>query len=371
MAWRTYAADEPRFLTPRNWLLFEGQRTNDIRNPRGEGGATPTFWQLFTFPSGITASFVGSGTEDGMAYVDMRIVGTPGSTSNSAGWSPEATNGIAAAAGQTRTSSVFCRLAGGSLANLGVSWGFQDRDAANAGLAQWLTTITPTSAPLATQRHSRTATTGANTAFAWPVMRFSFTAGLAVDCTLRHSWPQMELGAFASTPILPPLGSPGAATRSRDSLVIPTTGLLPAFEGSIIFEALVSAAAPAGADQMIFQLDGGFDTDRVRVRNLAGGTSLVAGTVIAGASTDATSAGAIVPGVPFKGILTMSRAGRLAVLLSGGTVQSINGLPASLPWLRAANNVAGSAPLNGELGRIETRSLIVPDGEMQSVLNAV
>ncbi|MGK7870627.1 hypothetical protein [Falsiroseomonas sp. E2-1-a20] len=138
----------PRFSGASRRLLLEGQRTNAVRNPRGDDSPTPTNWQVFNFPSGVVASFVGTGVEDGIPFVDLQITGTPAGGSTSAGWSPESVAAIAASPGQTWTSSLFCRLGGGSLTNLGLSWGFQDRDQIDGGMTQWITPISPTAARL-------------------------------------------------------------------------------------------------------------------------------------------------------------------------------------------------------------------------------
>ncbi len=65
---------------------FEGQFTNRIRNPRGEGGtvgvigsggAVPTNWAQVGFPSGLASEFVGTGARYGKPYTRHRVFGTP------------------------------------------------------------------------------------------------------------------------------------------------------------------------------------------------------------------------------------------------------------------------------------------------------
>ncbi|WP_439547868.1 phage head spike fiber domain-containing protein [Falsiroseomonas sp.] len=368
MAIRTYVADEPRFVAPRNWLLFEGQRTNSFRNPRCEGavvgtpGSLPTFWS-FASALGLTTGVVGTGNEDGLPYIDLRFFGTPTSSGTL-----QVNHDVAPTAsdGQIWTYSLYSRLVAGSLSNVGAA-----AMVATAGTGNVVTNYTLQASSLRENRTTCTVTAAGGAANIVGRLRFPVTINLPVDATVRIGAIQLEQGPSASTPILPPVGSPAVSTRGRDSLVQPSSGLLPGLEGSIIFQAMIAADAPAGADQMIFQLDNNADTDRIRVRNLAGGSTIVAGTVIGGASVDAPSVGTIVPGTPFRGIMTLTKAGRLAIMLSGGTVQSLNGLPASLPWLRMGNNLAGTAGLFGEIGRIETRGAVIADGDMQSVLNAL
>ncbi len=63
----------------------------------------------------------------------------------------------------------------------------------------------------------------AATATISPFLRMSWGTGAVVDMTLRLGLPQVEKGPCASSPILPPAGVPGFATRAADRTRI--TGL--------------------------------------------------------------------------------------------------------------------------------------------------
>ena len=47
------------------------------------------------------------------------------------------------------------------------------------------------------------------------------TSGAAVDITFDLYWPQLEQGEFATSPILPPVGTVAASTRAADLLNVP------------------------------------------------------------------------------------------------------------------------------------------------------
>jgi hypothetical protein len=214
----------PSTLAPLG-LLIEEQRTNSIRNNTMQGaaagtpGTLPTNWSLsagggFT---GMTSAVVGTGTESGITYIDLRFSGTP-SASGTYRIYYEATNNIAALTGQTWSNSQYIKIAAGSLTGIG---GFTDvyQEFTSAGgyiTEAGVTTANPTTAGLATQRAStsRTLNGGATTAFVRTGLQVSLSSGVAIDITLRIGLPQLELGAFA-TSVIPTTTT--AVTRSADA----------------------------------------------------------------------------------------------------------------------------------------------------------
>src|SRR5690349_16415352 len=105
-------------------LLSEESRTNTIRNNSGQGaavgtpGVPPTNWQVIS--QTITSSIVGWGTENGIDYVDIRLVGNTASLDHINIYF-ESTGQIAATQGQTWACSSFIKLVSGSMSGLSLT----------------------------------------------------------------------------------------------------------------------------------------------------------------------------------------------------------------------------------------------------------
>jgi hypothetical protein len=261
---QTAAAGEARFdydpaTLAAQGLLIEEQRTNSIRNNTMQGavagtpGTNPTNWSVAASGSGITREIVGTGTEDGITYIDIKFSGT-GSGGATPQITPETTTDIVAAAGQAWTASYYLRIVDGSTTGVsGFSQVWVERDAAGAGLNTDVVSIsTPTTAALKTQRNILTRTlTDAGTARLTNRIQFICTNGVAVDITLRIGLPQLEQGAFA-TSVIPTTSA--SATRNADVATMTGTNFSSWFnnaEGTLYAEfSLITggsgAAGPVG-----------------------------------------------------------------------------------------------------------------------------
>lgn len=273
------AADTPRFDTDpvtlsRRGLLLEEQRTNSVPNPRAEGASAPSTWPTNwngTSVSGLTVAINGTGSENGIPYLEIRVSGTAASAGNVGinPVSPVAT--IAAADGDIWTASLFARVVAGSAANINSTTLYiTEYDGASATLAHpAYGALSYTSAPLGQYRLSITGTMSqASTAYVRPRLVMSVSAGAVVDVTLRLGLPQLERGKPASSPILPPVGTPGASTRMADRARV--TGL--PFNGA--FTLLVQAAISGGDTQTVSPGGVGPDNDSANSSYLAiGGAS--------------------------------------------------------------------------------------------------
>jgi hypothetical protein len=242
MAWLESGADAPRFHGAAGRLLVEGQRTNLIRNPRGEGVAPgtrapgaqtdpATNWRLVNRGSGLSLD-VSAISADGMTGLRLRYHGTTGASPATETLEFDTRNGIAAPAGTVLTGSFLWRLAAGTLPQGGFQMGPRivtlNASAAFVDLA-----YSPAAHPDATLRRSaHTMTAGAGVVNAVVGMHLqTFPASTALDFTIDVFWPQLEAAPFASTPILPPAGTPGASTRGADTVTAPFGHAVPVRRG--------------------------------------------------------------------------------------------------------------------------------------------
>jgi hypothetical protein len=223
---QTAATDVPRFdhnpTTGESLgLLVEEQRTNSITNNTGVGavagtpGTNPTGWFLTASANGISPTIVGTGVEDGIAYVDIQYSGT---STGAGGVSILASlvTAITAATGQSWTGSAYVKVQAGSLVNLtNVLTSVNGRSAIGAGLESVNLNYTPTSSRLGIQRQavSITLANALTARISHTIFNAAYASGVAIDITLRIGLPQLEQGAFATSPILT---STAAVTRSAD-----------------------------------------------------------------------------------------------------------------------------------------------------------
>lgn len=214
-----YQDHNPSTLAPLGFLIEEA-RTNSIRNNTMQGavagstGTIPTNWQSASSATGISRNSVAVGTENGIPYVDIRYTGTA-SSSGTVQITAEQSTGVAALTAQVWTASYYLKHVGGTLpGNVSTVW--LERNAGGASVATGNTpAITVTNADLATQRTAvtRTLSGGGTVAFVTNRIDINVTNGAVVDFTLRIGLPQLELGAFATSPILT---TAAAATRLAD-----------------------------------------------------------------------------------------------------------------------------------------------------------
>ena len=376
-AWHGFAAHAPRFAgTPRR-LLIEGQRSNSLRNPRGEGalagvigsgGALPTHWTQSRVPE-LTLTVIGAVTVDGLPGVRLRISGT---TAPGGGWALiefETAAAIPAAPSQAWAGSLFWRLAAGSvpagtLSRLFVS----GRDSANAEVAANIFSATAVPAA-ALSRIIVPAALTADPTLARINQRASWTfaASTAVDMTLDLCAPQLEQGAFASTPILPPAGAPAASTRGADLLNAPLAALGIGANGActVLWSGVIPQPAPGGAalaHQFIACLDNGTDASRFVLGNLSGGPS-----VAVGANTSLPVIGTMTPGAPFRAGFSIDGAGRIAGSFNGNAVVAQTGGPsAGLTTFRTGNSAAGTSALCGETALLRVIPRAMSDAALQA-----
>jgi hypothetical protein len=184
---------------------------NRVRNARGAGavagtpGTLPTHWAtILAAPATLTQTVVGTGVEAGVGYVEIAFT-----INNSAGGGtaslivypePNAT-GVAAAVSQAWTGSWFASVVGTPTNIASTALNLRERNGGS-------TLATTTQAVSLTGSLSRyTVTRNTNQATTNNVncnVLVTVAAGLTGTITLRLGWPQIELGATATPPSLPP-----------------------------------------------------------------------------------------------------------------------------------------------------------------------
>jgi hypothetical protein len=185
------------------------------------------------------------------------------------------------------------------------------------------------------------------------------------------AWPQVEEGLFASTAILPAVGTPAASTRGAD---LPTAALASLGIGAngactVLFTAIIPTASSAA--QTILTLDDGTGNNRFRVFTVAGGFSLNVGRTLAGAGASNTIATAPA-NTPFAVGVVINGAGRIAGVLGGGSVvQQLGGPTNGLTTMRLGADASGIGNLFGEIGHLQILPYAVSDTELQARMAAL
>ena len=194
----------------------------------GSSGVMPSGWAAYFSDTGVVYNVVGTGTESGIDYVDIRIHGTTVGTSTAYAQIFPA-SGIAASPGQQWTWSSFVKLQAGSMNGVNFSGLDVNEYSASAYLTTDSMSMAPTPLALGQQRPSTTFNVlNASTVSIYPLYDFTVSPGVAVDFTVRLGWPQLEQGAYATSPIRTTAGN---VTRDAD-LVSVTGAPLSVLKGS-------------------------------------------------------------------------------------------------------------------------------------------
>lgn len=364
LTWEEFAADAPRYRGSARRLLIEGQRTNLIPNPRFEGATPGTLGSGGALPSGFNATgtaawwtVVGVGTELGLPYMDVTCAPSGAGSTNI--WFT-ATSGISLSGSAVYSTSIFARLLSGDMSTFS-AFGFLRRtDSASAlnGTAANLKLVTGSISRYVT---SETTAADATSGRAGLVV----TSSGAGSVTLRIYAPQVELGAFASSPILPSVGAPAASTRGADLASAALASLGVTGPMTVLWSGTLPQDAPADVDQMLFQIDDGTNNNSIRIRNRAGGATVAGGTVITGVSADTANLGSMTAGTPFRcGATYDGAAGRFASCVAGGSVQTLTVVPVGLTTLRLGNIPAYTAAMHGETGVLITIPGALADADL-------
>jgi hypothetical protein len=345
-------------------LLIEEQRTNSLRNNTMVGASAPstlpTNWLLNV--GGLTIGVVGTGTENGIAYIDIRFSGTPTQTFASVRF--ESNTQVVAANGQTWTNSFYVRRVSGSNTNI---TSFENRifyrDSGGTVLLESSSSIagllenTSISGSRTTFAYTSSAAT---TAFVNSAVYLVTTIGSAIDITLRIGLPQLEQGAFA-TSVIPT--TTAATTRSADIASIGT--LSPwynATEGTLYAEASPQVSNVSGCALVELSTDvqnriGMFKLTSTGNASLA---VLVSNVTQASTNSGAWTATGKMTGAYATNDFASSLNGSAAATDATGTVPTVT----TLTLGRRTDN---ANVLNGHLRRITYTPRRLTNAELQSL----
>lgn len=275
-------------------IYIEPSVTNSVRNPRCVGASAPstlpTYWSTGGF-TGVTVSVEGTGTENGIDYVDIRMVSA--STGGTFGVIFLDASQIAAALNtEVWSALIFKKLSSGSLSNIdSMSLQLRQQDSGGTGLGDLVaSSFTPTSS--LTSSSGTVTCDQASTAYLRPFIGVYWNAGVAIDLTLRVGWPQEQKSGVITTPIVPAVGGTGATTRAADAFDLPTADLYMTGDGTIAGEYTTPYATnPASASTPIGYLICVDDTTNARF-NIRSHDANIYGTrlVIGDGTTITTSA---------------------------------------------------------------------------------
>lgn len=348
-----------------NGLILEGQRTNNVVNSRAEGftagtpGTLPTSWTMPTVQAGVTR-VLSSVSNGGFNGLGIGFSGT--ATTSNTSFEPAArASAPAASPSQTRSVTAVLWLVSGSVSNISsITLGGIFLTSAGGAVAGNIFTGSDINGSLTSQPRpftfSCTSTSDVTIARFNPRLSITVVNGQTTDAVIGVALLGEETAPFASTPIFPPAGSPAAATRLADSLSggLASIGVNPALGFTLVGRVVIPQSAPASADQMIWQVDDGTNTNRYAFLNVAGGNSVQT-------RIGATTGGALftmTPGTSFSYAASVDVvAGTISVSVNGGTVVTQSGGPTSgLTTLRFGNN---ATPANNLFGSMQTQRLIL------------
>ena len=374
------AVDQPRLdynpsTLAAQGFLIEESRTNSIRNNTmvgavvGTPGTIPTNWQVFTNVTGLTRQIVGTGTENGITYIEVKLSGTP-SGSGVYQFQFEPSNAVAALTAQTWTASSYLKLQAGSYAGVSSNrFGFSEYTSGGAFITfNTVVVASATSAALSTQRATATQTLngGATTAFLLPYFELVLS-GAAIDITLRIGLPQLELGAFA-TSVIPTTTT--ALTRSADVASVNTLSPWYNSTASTLYAEWtpIAATMPTGATQVIAIFN---DTTANNTQNL-----FQSQTVATKAAQNMLSGGVNPGRIDSGGAYSNATAKAATVFAASDRAISVNGtaattstsgaLPTSITRLELGGN-GGFNYLNGYLRRITYYPRRLSNAELQTI----
>ena len=198
-------------------FLLEPQRTNVVRNSTivgaavGNPGTLPTNWAVFnTFSVNVSVSAIGM--ENGVNYIDLNFNGTA-SASDVIRLVFEQSTQIPASNGQTWSFSLYSKIIAQSAPPSSYQLRMTERNSSSVYVTSSSSAFIPTST-LTRFTQTYTLVGGATVSYVVPELEIPVVSGVSYNFTIRIAQPQMELGAYTTTPIFT---TTSAVTRIADS----------------------------------------------------------------------------------------------------------------------------------------------------------
>ncbi len=194
-----------RQATTANKPILRRGHVNRIRNSTmvgavaGTPGTQPTGW-AYGVPAGISRSIVGTGSENGLTYIDVRFFGTA-SAANDVLIDFEAVgSNIPALIGQAWTVAATISLVAGAWPTRATTLGIIERNSGNTFLTSGFVDVRSVATGSTPVRVSHTRTLNqATTAGITAGVRCNLQIGDVIDFTVRIAAPQLEQGSVANT----------------------------------------------------------------------------------------------------------------------------------------------------------------------------
>lgn len=366
--WSQFATNIPRITN--KGLLVEEARTNSVRNNSMQGavagtpGTIPTGWNPpFTNLTGLTLSIAAVGSENGIDYIDFQITGTP-SSAGAYYFYLDGTNTIAATVGQVFTHSLFFKKVTDDANISQFHIGSNERNGTNNSVGITEVAFVPTSL---LARYSNTFTMAqATCAFNLPYIKLSLAAVVPMTFRFRIGWPQVELGAFVTSPIRT---TSVAVTRAADAVTLTNFASLGfnVNEGTLLASKMQVGAA-AGS------FPGGPAIDTVSAPDLAAIGFFVNGTTGVSAGVVRSGAGATIFGPTLVGVNPLSlhklamvyKVNDFAGCGDGGTLitQATGAVPTGFDRLLLSNV---DNYMNGYLSRVAYWPTRLSNAQLQAI----
>ena len=374
---REAASGAPRFdydpvtLAPRG-LLIEETRTNSIPNNTmvgavpGTPGTPPTGWHFVG--TGLAFNTVATGTENGVPYVDIQVVGLTQGTSAGIRFMV-ATPPIVAVPGEVWTGTFFVRRVAGDftgvtsqrihIASLNSGGGITADAVGNI--------VIPTAVSLAASRFKiTTEPCPATTTGVRLQLFFSYTSGSNINFTVRIGLPQLEKGAFATSPIK--TVDAGVVPRNADIVSVTGTNFSSWYnQNAGTFATQYIPKYVSSGNNYIYAAVGSTTADAVYQRTTTGGIGSVVQTTAGGAQAFISIGPVSVPESRNAGALTYAQNDFNAAYNGALGVADGLGTPPLVIQQLGLGNINGTGVLNGWLSAVRYWNARLPDAQLLTI----